>query len=169
MTKMNGTMVGMMLGTMSGIVVGTLIGAATNMFVANPVGVTLGLALGAGFGSLGKLMGVLDGGMGGVMGGMMGGMLGVMVNVGAMQVWITVIAMAAIWVFFHVGLVLFIRREIKREYALDPVCNMMVDMATTKYVSRYNGHTIDFCAPSCKHAFDEAPEKYPIKRLSAKV
>ena len=167
MTEMNGTMVGMTLGMMTGIVVGTFIGAATDMFVANLVGVLLGLALGAGFGSMGKLMGVLDGGMGGVMGGMMGGMLGVMVNIGSAQVWITVIVMTAVWAFFHVGLIVLIQRASKRQYAIDPVCEMKVDTATAKWVSQYKGHTIHFCAPGCKRLFDKAPDNYPITPMDA--
>lgn len=167
MTEMNGTMVGMTLGMMTGIVVGTFIGAATDMFVANLVGVILGLALGAGFGSMGKLMGVLDGGMGGVMGGMMGGMLGVMVNIGPMQVWVTVIVMTAVWAFFHVGLIVLIQRASKREYAIDPVCDMKVDTATAKWVSQYKKHTIYFCAPGCKRLYDKDPEKYPIAPAEA--
>ena len=169
MTEMNGTMVGMTLGMMTGIVVGTFIGAATDMFVANLVGVLLGLALGAGFGSMGKLMGVLDGGMGGVMGGMMGGMLGVMVNIGPMQVWVTVIVMTAVWVFFHVGLIVLIKRASQRHYAIDPVCEMKVDTATAKWVSQYKGHTIHFCAPGCKRLFDKAPDNYPITPFEAKA
>ena len=162
MTEMNGTMVGMTLGMMTGIVVGTFIGAATDMFVANLVGVLLGLTLGAGFGALGKLMGVLDGGMGGVMGGMMGAMLGVMVNIGPAQVWITVIVMTLIWAVFHVGLIVLIQRASRRHYAIDPVCEMKVDTATAKWISRYKGHTLHFCAPGCKRRFDQAPDNYPI-------
>ena len=139
MTEMNGTMVGMTLGMMTGIVVGTFIGTATDMFIANLVGVLLGLALGAGFGSLGKLMGVLDGGMGGVMGGMMGAMLGVMVRLGEAQVWITAIMVTLVWAVFHAGLVVLIRRARQREYAIDPVCEMKLDVATARWVSYYKG------------------------------
>jgi YHS domain-containing protein len=162
MTEMNGTMVGMTLGMMTGIVVGTYIGAATDMFISNLVGVLLGLALGAGFGSLGKVMGVLDGGMGGVMGGMMGAMLGVMVRLGEAQVWITAIVMTLIWAFFHVGLIVLIIRSSRRQYAIDPVCEMKVDTATAKWVTQYKGHVIYFCAPGCKRLFDKAPDNYPI-------
>ncbi len=169
MTEMNGTMVGMTLGMMTGIVVGTFIGVATDMFVANLVGVLLGLALGAGFGSMGKLMGVLDGGMGGVMGGMMGGMLGVMVNIGSAQVWITVIVMTAVWAFFHVGLIVLIQRSSRRQYAVDPVCEMKVDTATAKWISQHKGHTIYFCAPGCKRAFDKMPDKFPITPFEAQA
>ena len=167
MTEMNGTMVGMTLGMMTGIVVGTLIGAATDMFWSNLVGVLLGLALGSGFGSMGKLMGVLDGGMGGVMGGMMGAMLGVMVRIGDAQVWITASLMTAVWVFFHVGLIVLIKRSSQRHYAIDPVCEMKVDTATAKWVSQYKGHTIHFCAPGCKRLFDKTPDNYPITPMDA--
>jgi YHS domain-containing protein len=162
MTEMNGTMVGMTLGMMTGIAVGTYIGAATDMFIANLVGVLLGLTLGAGFGRYGKLMGMLDGGMGGVMGGMMGAMLGVMVRIGDAQVWITAIVMTLIWALFHAGLIVLIIRSSKREYAVDPVCEMKVDTATARWTSVYKGRTIHFCAPGCKRLFDKAPDAYPI-------
>jgi YHS domain-containing protein len=168
MTEMNGTMVGMTLGMMTGIVVGTFIGMATDMFISNLVGVLLGLALGAGFGSMGKLMGVLDGGMGGVMGGMMGAMLGVMVRLGDAQVWITAIVMTLVWAFFHVGLVVLIIRSSRREYAIDPVCEMKVDVTTTKWVSQYKSHPIYFCAPGCKRLFDKTPDNYPVTVFEAK-
>lgn len=44
--------------------------------------------------------------------------------------------------------------------AIDPVCKMDVDEKTAKFTSEYNGETYYFCAPGCKHVFDENPEKY---------
>ena len=109
------------------------------------------------------------GGMGGVMGGMMGAMLGVMVRIGDAQVWITVVLMTAVWVFFHVGLIVLIKRSSQRHYTIDPVCEMKVDTATAKWVSQYKGHTIHFCAPGCKRLFDKAPDNYPITPFEAKA
>lgn len=43
---------------------------------------------------------------------------------------------------------------------LDPVCLMDVDPATAKWKSEYNGRTYFFCAPSCKKAFERAPQEY---------
>lgn len=42
----------------------------------------------------------------------------------------------------------------------DPVCHMEVDEKTAQYKSEYKGKTYYFCAPGCKKAFDENPEKY---------
>ena len=44
--------------------------------------------------------------------------------------------------------------------AMDLVCGMEVDEATAQWKSEYKGTTYYFCAPGCKRAFDENPEKY---------
>ncbi|MFX1562517.1 MAG: YHS domain-containing protein [Promethearchaeota archaeon] len=44
--------------------------------------------------------------------------------------------------------------------AKDPICKMEVDEKTAKFMSEYKGKTYYFCAPGCKAAFDENPEKY---------
>ena len=44
--------------------------------------------------------------------------------------------------------------------AIDPVCGMSVDIATTQYMSEYEGELYYFCAAGCKQAFDNAPESY---------
>ncbi len=44
--------------------------------------------------------------------------------------------------------------------AVDPVCLMQVDEKKVKHKSVYQGKTYYFCAPGCKVAFDENPEKY---------
>ena len=44
--------------------------------------------------------------------------------------------------------------------AKDPVCDMDVDEKTAAATSEYKGTTYYFCAPGCKKAFDENPEKY---------
>ncbi len=44
--------------------------------------------------------------------------------------------------------------------AVDPICKMDVDEDTAQFKSDYNGTTYYFCAPGCKKAFDENPEKY---------
>jgi YHS domain-containing protein len=43
---------------------------------------------------------------------------------------------------------------------VDPVCKMRVDEKTAKHKSVYKGKNYYFCAPGCKIAFDENPEKY---------
>lgn len=44
--------------------------------------------------------------------------------------------------------------------AMDPVCHMQVDEASAQWSSEYKGKTYYFCAPGCKQAFDQDPEKY---------
>lgn len=44
--------------------------------------------------------------------------------------------------------------------AIDPVCGMEVEKATAAATSEYKGQTYYFCAPGCKRAFDQDPEKY---------
>ena len=54
--------------------------------------------------------------------------------------------------------------------AIDPVCKMTVDEATAAATSEYQGKTYYFCAPGCKTAFDEEPQRYlgepeaPVKK-----
>lgn len=42
----------------------------------------------------------------------------------------------------------------------DPICGMMVDIATAKYVSRVNGEMFYFCCAHCKATFDKDPGRY---------
>ncbi|GAG71824.1 unnamed protein product [marine sediment metagenome] len=44
--------------------------------------------------------------------------------------------------------------------AKDPVCKMEVNEKTAQYKSEYKGKKYFFCAPGCKKAFNENPEKY---------
>jgi YHS domain-containing protein len=158
-------MLGMMFGMMGGIAIGCYMGAATNMFVSNLVGVTAGLALGAGFGRVGGLMGAMDGSMGGFMGGMMGGMLGVMVNTSPLAVWVTTGFTTVICLVVYFGLIRLIQNSAAVKYAKDPVCDMLVDVATAKLTSVYHGETVYFCAAGCKRSFDKDPEWYLVRSL----
>jgi YHS domain-containing protein len=51
-----------------------------------------------------------------------------------------------------------ITREV--EMAKDPVCNMDVDEKKAAATADYKGKTYYFCAPGCKKAFLQNPEKY---------
>lgn len=159
-TEMLGMMIGMTFGMMTGIALGFFIGAATDMFISNIVAVSIGVIFGVVFGRVGGLMGMMDGGMGGMMGGMMGAMLGVMINLSPLAVWITAVLMSALFLISMAALIRLAQKGAERRYALDPVCGMTVDRAGTKLTSDYRGNTIYFCAPGCKRAFDEEPEKY---------
>jgi YHS domain-containing protein len=44
--------------------------------------------------------------------------------------------------------------------AKDPVCNMDVDEKKAAATADYKGKTYYFCAPGCKKAFLQNPEKY---------
>jgi len=47
-----------------------------------------------------------------------------------------------------------------KKMAIDPVCKMEVNEETAKFKSEYKGKIYYFCAPGCKNAFEENPEKY---------
>jgi YHS domain-containing protein len=162
-TEMTGMMIGMAMGMMSGIAVGFYIGAATDMFISNLVGVTVGVAFGAGFGRWGGLMGAMEGAMGGFMGGMMGAMLGVMINVSPLAVWVTTAFITVICLAMYVGLVRLVQNGSVKQYARDPVCDMMVDIAAAKLTSDYHGATVYFCAAGCRRAFEKDPERYLVQ------
>ena len=42
----------------------------------------------------------------------------------------------------------------------DPVCGMMVVVATAKYSSEFSGQTIYFCCAQCKSSFDKNPAQF---------
>ena len=46
--------------------------------------------------------------------------------------------------------------------AVDPVCKMDVDENTAQYKTEHKGKTYYFCAPGCKKAFEENPEKFIV-------
>jgi YHS domain-containing protein len=46
------------------------------------------------------------------------------------------------------------------ELAVDPVCKMDVDEQKAAATAEYKGETYYFCAPSCKKAFLDDPERY---------
>ncbi|HEX6709457.1 MAG TPA: XdhC family protein [Rubrobacter sp.] len=44
--------------------------------------------------------------------------------------------------------------------AVDPVCRMLVDVASARHVVEHGGTRYYFCGPGCKHVFEEEPAKY---------
>lgn len=44
--------------------------------------------------------------------------------------------------------------------AIDPICQMSVDMATTTHTAEHDGNTYYFCAPGCRKAFLADPARY---------
>jgi xanthine dehydrogenase accessory factor len=48
----------------------------------------------------------------------------------------------------------------KMEQAIDPVCEMTVEIATARFKTEHNGTTYYFCAPGCQRAFEKDPASY---------
>jgi xanthine dehydrogenase accessory factor len=46
--------------------------------------------------------------------------------------------------------------------AVDPVCHMLVEIATAKWKSEFRGEWYYFCAPGCKRTFEKNPEQFAI-------
>jgi xanthine dehydrogenase accessory factor len=44
--------------------------------------------------------------------------------------------------------------------ATDPICGMLVEIATARHRSEFEGRAVYFCCRPCKDRFDEAPERY---------
>jgi YHS domain-containing protein len=65
----------------------------------------------------------------------------------------------------YAALVVLVRSSALKQYAKDPVCDMLVDVATAKLTSAYHGELVYFCAVGCKLDFDEDPERFLVKSL----
>ena len=61
-----------------------------------------------------------------------------------------------------VGIELTPTEEADDAESIDPICGMTVNVATSRYVSTYNGSEVHFCAAGCKVRFEQAPERYPL-------
>jgi xanthine dehydrogenase accessory factor len=46
------------------------------------------------------------------------------------------------------------------ETAVDPVCNMLVEIATARHYTSYDGREFYFCCPACKRLFERNPQEY---------
>jgi xanthine dehydrogenase accessory factor len=44
--------------------------------------------------------------------------------------------------------------------ATDPVCGMLVDVATARFSTEHGGQTYYFCCPACKKKFEGDPDRY---------
>ena len=47
--------------------------------------------------------------------------------------------------------------------SIDPICNMTVNVAESRYHSSYNGTTFYFCCLGCKEEFEQAPDSYLLQ------
>jgi xanthine dehydrogenase accessory factor len=48
------------------------------------------------------------------------------------------------------------------ETALDPVCGMIVEIASARHRSTYDGRDFYFCCPACKRLFERNPHEYLV-------
>lgn len=46
------------------------------------------------------------------------------------------------------------------EVAIDPVCEMEVDIASARWVSEHEGKKYYFCSPGCQKAFEADAARY---------
>ncbi len=49
------------------------------------------------------------------------------------------------------------------ETALDPVCGMIVEIASSRHRSTYKDRDFFFCCPACKRLFERNPEEYLVQ------
>ncbi len=47
--------------------------------------------------------------------------------------------------------------------SIDPICNMTVKVAGSRYLTDYNESTFHFCSLGCKEKFEQAPAGYSLK------
>ena len=50
--------------------------------------------------------------------------------------------------------------QVTQVESIDPICNMTVDVAGSRYQSNYNGTTFHFCCLACKEKFEQSPHSY---------
>jgi len=49
------------------------------------------------------------------------------------------------------------------ETAIDPVCGMMVEIATARHRTKLDGQDFYFCCPACKRLFERNPQEYLVQ------
>ena len=54
----------------------------------------------------------------------------------------------------------------QRTEARDPVCDMIVDVATTTHRSLFQGQTYYFCSAECQQTFEANPAHYAAREAS---
>jgi xanthine dehydrogenase accessory factor len=47
--------------------------------------------------------------------------------------------------------------------SVDPVCGMLVDVATARFRTVHDGREVVFCAAGCLRAFEADPSAYPLR------
>ena len=52
--------------------------------------------------------------------------------------------------------------QVDQVESIDPICNMTVNVAESRYHSTYNGTTFHFCCLACKEKFEQSPHSYSL-------
>ena len=52
--------------------------------------------------------------------------------------------------------------QVAQVESIDPICNMTVNVAESRYQSSYNGTTFHFCCLACKERFEQSPHSYSL-------
>jgi xanthine dehydrogenase accessory factor len=47
--------------------------------------------------------------------------------------------------------------------AVDPICGMIVEIATSRHRSKFEGREFYFCCPACKRLFERNPQEYLVQ------
>jgi xanthine dehydrogenase accessory factor len=63
----------------------------------------------------------------------------------------------------------FLQRAVPSGTAVDPICQMEVEIATAKFMSEYNGENYYFCGAGCKQTFDENPMAALVRQSETAV
>lgn len=53
--------------------------------------------------------------------------------------------------------------EHESETAIDPVCGMIVEIATARHRAKLDGQDFYFCCPACKRLFERNPQEYLVQ------
>lgn len=63
----------------------------------------------------------------------------------------------------------FLQQAVPSGTAVDPICQMEVEIATAKFMSEYNDEMYYFCCAGCKQTFDENPMAALVKQSETAV
>lgn len=55
-------------------------------------------------------------------------------------------------------------QSVAHETAVDPICGMIVEIATARHRSSYEGRNFYFCCPACKRQFESNPVQYAMQQ-----
>jgi xanthine dehydrogenase accessory factor len=50
----------------------------------------------------------------------------------------------------------------EKHLAVDPVCQMEVEVSTARWITEHDGETYYFCAPGCKTSFEKSPADFAL-------